>query len=91
MGQFAVILAAAGRSTRFGDPREKKIYAEFGVETSPRAVLDPRAWPAIFLGVARAIGRTIARKQPPPPITPENGSFGLPGDFLIAADSAKTA
>ena len=28
MGQFAVILAAAGRSTRFGDPREKKIYAE---------------------------------------------------------------
>jgi 2-C-methyl-D-erythritol 4-phosphate cytidylyltransferase len=28
MGQFAVILAAAGRSTRFGDPKEKKIYAE---------------------------------------------------------------
>ena len=28
MGQFAVILAAAGRSTRFGDPRQKKIYAE---------------------------------------------------------------
>ncbi len=28
MGQFAVILAAAGRSTRFGDPKEKKIYAD---------------------------------------------------------------
>jgi 2-C-methyl-D-erythritol 4-phosphate cytidylyltransferase len=28
MGQFAVILAAAGRSTRFGDPTQKKIYAE---------------------------------------------------------------
>ena len=28
MGQFAVILAAAGRSTRFGDPKQKKIYAE---------------------------------------------------------------
>jgi 2-C-methyl-D-erythritol 4-phosphate cytidylyltransferase len=28
MGQFAVILAAAGRSTRFGDPQQKKIYAE---------------------------------------------------------------
>lgn len=28
MGQFAVILPAAGRSTRFGDPKQKKIYAE---------------------------------------------------------------
>src|SRR5260221_13679552 len=28
MGRFAVILPAAGRSTRFGDPKQKKIYAE---------------------------------------------------------------
>jgi len=28
MGQFAVILPAAGRSTRFGDPSQKKIFAE---------------------------------------------------------------
>lgn len=28
MGQFAVILPAAGRSTRFGDPKQKKIYAD---------------------------------------------------------------
>ena len=28
MAQFAVILPAAGRSTRFGDPKQKKIYAE---------------------------------------------------------------
>jgi 2-C-methyl-D-erythritol 4-phosphate cytidylyltransferase len=28
MGQYAVILPAAGRSTRFGDPKQKKIYAE---------------------------------------------------------------
>lgn len=28
MGGFAVILPAAGRSTRFGDPRHKKIYTE---------------------------------------------------------------
>lgn len=27
-GSFAVILPAAGRSTRFGDPKQKKIYAE---------------------------------------------------------------
>jgi 2-C-methyl-D-erythritol 4-phosphate cytidylyltransferase len=28
MGQFAVILPAAGRSTRFGDSRQKKVYAD---------------------------------------------------------------
>jgi 2-C-methyl-D-erythritol 4-phosphate cytidylyltransferase len=28
MGSFAVILPAAGRSTRFGDPKQKKVYAE---------------------------------------------------------------
>ncbi len=28
MGPFAVILPAAGRSSRFGDPRQKKIFAE---------------------------------------------------------------
>jgi 2-C-methyl-D-erythritol 4-phosphate cytidylyltransferase len=27
-GKFAVILPAAGRSSRFGDPKEKKVYAE---------------------------------------------------------------
>ncbi len=28
MPRFAVILPAAGRSTRFGDPKQKKIYAD---------------------------------------------------------------
>ena len=28
MADFAVILPAAGRSTRFGDPKQKKVYAE---------------------------------------------------------------
>lgn len=28
MGRFAVILPAAGRSSRFGDPEQKKIYAD---------------------------------------------------------------
>jgi 2-C-methyl-D-erythritol 4-phosphate cytidylyltransferase len=30
MGPFAVILPAAGRSSRFGDPRHKKVFAELG-------------------------------------------------------------
>jgi 2-C-methyl-D-erythritol 4-phosphate cytidylyltransferase len=41
MGQFAVILAAAGRSTRFGDPREKKIYAEVEGRAVWLRALDP--------------------------------------------------
>ncbi len=30
MGKFAVILPGAGRSTRFRDPKQKKIYADLG-------------------------------------------------------------
>lgn len=41
MGQFAVILPAAGRSTRFGDPRQKKIYAELDGRAVWLRALDP--------------------------------------------------
>jgi peroxiredoxin len=67
------------------DP-EKKLYAEFGVERSPRAILTPRAWPAIARGLGHAIGAVIRRKEKAPPIIHKNGSLGLPGDFLIASD-----
>ena len=67
------------------DP-EKKLYAEFGVERSPRAVLNPRAWPAMVRGVGHSIGAVIKRKEKAPPVIHENGSLGLPGDFLIASD-----
>jgi peroxiredoxin len=67
------------------DP-QKKLYAEFGVERSPRAVLNPRAWPAIARGLGHSVGAVIRRKEKAPPILHENGSLGLPGDFLIAPD-----
>jgi 2-C-methyl-D-erythritol 4-phosphate cytidylyltransferase len=41
MGQFVVILAAAGRSTRFGDPKQKKIYAELEGRAVWLRALDP--------------------------------------------------
>jgi 2-C-methyl-D-erythritol 4-phosphate cytidylyltransferase len=41
MGQFAVILPAAGRSARFGDPNEKKIYAELEGRAVWLRALDP--------------------------------------------------
>jgi peroxiredoxin len=67
------------------DP-DKKLYAEFGVERSPRAVLNPGAWPAIVRGLAHSAGAVIRRKEKAPPLVHKNGSLGLPGDFLIASD-----
>jgi peroxiredoxin len=67
------------------DP-DKKLYAEFGVEKSPRAVLSPGAWPGVIRGLGRTIGAAFRGKEKLPPMTPKNGSLGLPGDFLIASD-----
>jgi 2-C-methyl-D-erythritol 4-phosphate cytidylyltransferase len=41
MGRFAVILPAAGRSTRFGDAKQKKIYAELDGRAVWLRALDP--------------------------------------------------
>jgi hypothetical protein len=67
------------------DP-DKRLYAEFGVESAPRALLDPRAWgPVLWAvlrggwGVARGREHLPASKQP-------GGRLGLPADFLIAGD-----
>lgn len=60
------------------DP-DKRLYAEFGVGTSPRAVLDPRVWPTAVRAVA-------VRASLDPRAGQESGSFGLPADFLIAPD-----
>jgi hypothetical protein len=66
------------------DP-EKRLYAEFGVESGPRALLDPRAWIPILRGVIRSV-RALFRGQPAPSVTPHGGRFGLPADFLIPPD-----
>ncbi|MBF6253160.1 AhpC/TSA family protein [Nocardia farcinica] len=63
----------------------RALYREFGVETAPRAVLDPRAWPTILRAVAHAALATL-RGRPAPPLRPDGGSLGLPADFLIAPD-----
>jgi 2-C-methyl-D-erythritol 4-phosphate cytidylyltransferase len=41
MGQFAVILPAAGRSSRYGDPKQKKIFAELDGRAVWLRALDP--------------------------------------------------
>ena len=59
------------------DP-DKRLYREFGVQSSVRAALDPRAWlPGI---------RGIFRKRRPLAADLHGGPLGLPADFLIASD-----
>ena len=68
------------------DP-EKRLYAEFGVESAPRALLDPRVWPAIV----RAVLRAVRHRDRPPALVPHGGRTGLPADFLIAPDGRVVA
>lgn len=64
----------------------KRLYREFGVESSPRSLLDPRVWGAIVRGVVSSALAVVRRREPLPPLNPRGGSFGLPADFLIATD-----
>jgi peroxiredoxin len=53
----------------------KRLYREFGVESSARALLDPRTWwPAIH---------GIFRKRRPWRLDLHGGPLGLPAEFLI--------
>ena len=72
------------------DP-DKRLYAELGVEASPRALLDPRAWLPILRAVALGTAAMLTGKQRPPAANPRGGRLGLPGDFLIARDGRMLA
>ncbi|MFJ3516606.1 AhpC/TSA family protein [Streptomyces sp. NPDC090131] len=63
------------------DPR-KRLYAEFGVESSHRALLAARAWRAIAVGTLDI----LRGRAKPPTLVQEGGRLGLPADFLIAPD-----
>ncbi|MFJ4549914.1 peroxiredoxin-like family protein [Streptomyces sp. NPDC088817] len=67
------------------DP-DKRLYREFGVESSPRALLDPRAWWPILRAVASGLREVVHGREHLPSTTPHGGRLGLPADFLIAPD-----
>jgi peroxiredoxin len=67
------------------DP-DKRLYAQFGVETSPQALLDPRVWPFIVAGLSRSLAKTVATGRAAPHFSPEGGRLVLPADFLIGTD-----
>lgn len=64
-----------------GDP-DKVLYKQFGVEASIFAILDVRAWPAMFKGY---------NAKDKPTGEPEGGPLGLPADFLINSDGKVVA
>jgi peroxiredoxin len=72
------------------DP-EKKLYAEFGVQASPRALLSPRAWGPLIRAVARSSVAIARRREAGPGGKQEHGRLGLPADFLIAPDGRVVA
>lgn len=73
-----------------GDP-DKALYAEFGVGSSPRSVLDPRALAPVLAPITRQqIGR-IRSHRPAANPHPTGGRLGLPGDFLIGPDGRVVA
>jgi peroxiredoxin len=69
----------------------KQLYEEFGVESAKRALLDPRAWPAIVGGVLTSLWEIVRHRHPAPPDPPHGGRLGLPADFLIASDGSVLA
>jgi len=75
--------------TTVADP-DKRLYQEFGVDDSPRALLDPHVWSAVVRGVLHSAAQ-IGAGRPIPPIKPDGGSLGLPADFLIANDGTVLA
>jgi hypothetical protein len=68
--------------TVVADP-DKKLYQEYGVDSSPRALLNPRVWPTIILAIARDLPPVLRGRKPLPKARPDGGRLGLPADFLI--------
>jgi peroxiredoxin len=72
------------------DP-DKRLYAEFGVESGARALLDPRAWWPVMRAVAHSLWGMIRARRPLPAVDTHGGRLGLPADFLIGSDGGVLA
>ncbi|MFD0687398.1 peroxiredoxin-like family protein [Actinomadura fibrosa] len=73
-----------------GDPRQK-LYAEFGVGSSRRALLDPRAWGPIARALLTGTWQVLRGRERLPASRPAGGRLGLPADFLITPDGRVAA
>ncbi len=68
-----------------GDP-DKTLYAKFGVGSSARAVLDPRAVAPTLVSMVRQGYWWNRGQKPAANLHPSGGRLGLPADFLIGCD-----
>ncbi|MBT2477692.1 peroxiredoxin-like family protein [Streptomyces sp. ISL-94] len=64
----------------------KRLYAEFGVESSYRSLLSPRAWWPVLRALAVAAVELLRGRAKTPARVQDGGRLGLPADFLIAPD-----
>ncbi|RNF87161.1 peroxiredoxin-like family protein [Streptomyces botrytidirepellens] len=72
------------------DP-DKHLYAEFGVESAPRALLDPRAWLPVLRSILRSTAMLVRGREGLPSRRQPHGRLGLPADLLIAPDGTVLA
>jgi peroxiredoxin len=86
----AAELATYGADLPFGvvaDP-DRQLYTKFGVETSLRGVLDPRAFTPVLKATVRRTG--AARAPARMPIRPTGGRLGVPGRPVDRPDRDRT-
>ncbi|WP_308368566.1 peroxiredoxin-like family protein [Streptomyces sp. ISL-36] len=67
------------------DP-DKRLYTAFGVESTPRSLLSPRAWWPMARAVLIGTWGMLRGRDKPPVLRPRGGRLGLPADFLIGSD-----
>ncbi|MFF5082340.1 peroxiredoxin-like family protein [Actinoplanes sp. NPDC000266] len=72
------------------DP-EKKLYREYGVQVSPRSLLNPRVWGPLVRAIVRSTVMLLRGRESTPARTQEHGRLGLPADFMIAPDGRVVA
>lgn len=69
----------------------KDLYRRYGIESSVRALLDPRVWPVIARAIAVTVPGVLRGTVRAPSARPAGGRLGLPGDFLIGPDGRTIA
>ncbi|MFD8635218.1 peroxiredoxin-like family protein [Streptomyces sp. NPDC059533] len=67
------------------DP-DKRLYIEYGVESSYRSLLAPRAWGPVLRALIHGLLEIARGRAKAPSFFPDGGRYGLPADFLIAPD-----
>lgn len=99
MREIAVFHSPTGELRQYADglpfaliaDPDKRLYAEFGVESAPRALLDPRAWLPVLRAILRSTAMLVRGREGLPSRRQPHGRLGLPADFLIAPDGAVLA